>query len=82
MSQKKYSNIREEVNNLLYEIRDLTNDEIQQFYGIEIGESGEVFDPTYSQRFRNINEWAIFSAEQDQVEYSEHFEHKADLSEY
>jgi len=74
MSKNSYrSSITHTVSYIINEINNLSDDEIKRLYGIDLLEDGKVFDPTYNREFLSVGEWAVFSAEQDAVEYEEHF---------
>lgn len=64
-----------DVSFILNSVRDMSREEIQAVYGIELNTDGTVFDPTYNQSFGSIGEWADFSVSQDEVEYSSHITH-------
>ena len=70
---RNHASTAHEVNHLVQEVQRLSDDEIQNLYGIEIRDKGVIFDPTYDMTFTSIGEWAEFNVEQDHVEYSEDF---------
>ncbi len=67
------SSIPHTVSYVINEINHLPDDEIKRLYGIDLFEDGKVFDPTYNREFVSIGDWAVFSTEQDAVEYEERF---------
>jgi len=64
-----------EVTHVVNDVKNLSRDEVERIYGIEIKEDGSVFDPTYNRSFISIGEWADFSFEQDEMDYTEGFGH-------
>lgn len=62
-----------EVMHVINDVNNMSQEEAEQIYGIEFYEDGTIFDPTYNQTFISIGDWANFSVEQDEVEYSEGF---------
>jgi hypothetical protein len=62
-----------EVTHLVQEVNKMSIAEAEQAYGIQISEDGTVYDPTYVRTFVTVSEWAEFSFEQDEVDYSEDF---------
>ena len=73
MSKHNHGAIGHDVNYIIQDVMRLPKEEAENIYGIEFTDDGKVFDPTYNQAFESVGEWAQFSVEQDQVEYSEHF---------
>ena len=74
MSKRNAGDTAHEVANVLHEIKDLSEEEIYEVYGINVTEAG-VFDPLYNKRFASVSEWAKFSVEQDDMQSEEHFHH-------
>ncbi len=70
---KQYSSVAHEVTYTINQVNKLSAEEVLDLYGIELLESGKVFDPTYNREFLSVGEWAEFSAQQDAVEYEERF---------
>lgn len=70
---RNYANVAHEVSHVLNEIKHLTADEVEALYGIRVSKDGSVLDITYNMVFGSVGEWAEFSVEQDNVEFSEHF---------
>lgn len=75
--------VKEEVSHILYETQNLSNEEIEQRFGIILQDDGKsVYDPIYHQYFNSIAEWAQFSAEQDEMEMSEHIYSRGQLKDF
>lgn len=70
---KQYSTVAHEISYIVSQVNQLSEDEVRDVYGIELLPNGMVFDPTYNREFFSVGDWAEFSAEQDAVEYKEHF---------
>lgn len=64
-----------EVTRIVNEISHMTQQDIVDTYGIFVDKNGRVEDPTYSRKFETVAEWAQFSLEQEEMEYSEQFHH-------
>lgn len=64
-----------EVAHVVNDVSSLPREEAERIYGIEINENGSVFDPTYNRTFISVGEWAEFSFEQDEMDYTEDFGH-------
>ena len=62
-----------EVAHIIKDVNALSSDEVEQIYGIALSEDGTVFDPTYNRNFVSVSDWAEFSVQQDEVDYSEEF---------
>jgi hypothetical protein len=62
-----------EVAHVVNDIRNLSPEEAEQFYGIKIADNGSVFDPVYNRKFETVTEWAEFNVNQDETEYEEEF---------
>lgn len=77
-----YNSIKNEVSNVLHEMKGKSNDEIERMFGIEFNDDGTIFDPTYQREFESIAEWAWFSAEQDEIEMSENINSKGRLEDF
>jgi len=76
MSKHNHSVVAQEITFIVNEVNRLPEDEVKSLYGIELLETGKVFDPTYDKTFESVSEWAAFNVEQDDVEYEEHFHGK------
>lgn len=64
-----------EVSHVVNDITSMSAAEAKVVYGIEIRDDGSVYDPTYSREFETVGQWADFSFEQDEMEYTEEFGH-------
>lgn len=62
MSKHHVSQIQASV---LSNVKKMSNEELVNLYGVEISEDGSVFDPTENRKFKDIDEWAMFIAEQE-----------------
>lgn len=51
---------------VLDDITSMSNDELEDLYGIEIGEDGSVFDTAEFKEFDTLADWAAFVVEQEQ----------------
>jgi len=56
---------------IIADIKQMDAEEVTMVYGIEIAKDGSVTDPTYGLGFDSVAEWANFSIEQDNIEFSE-----------
>lgn len=77
MSKHNHGAIGHDVSYIVQDIMRMSQEDAEATYGIKMLVGGRVFDPTYNQEFESVGEWAQFSVEQDQVEYSEHFTYGA-----
>lgn len=77
MSKHNHGAIGHDVTYIVQDIMRMSQEDAEAIYGILMLKGGRVFDPTYNQEFESVGDWAQFSVEQDQVEYSEHFTHGA-----
>mgnify|MGYP000156021393 CR=1 FL=1 len=73
MSKHHHGATAQDVTYIIRQVSTLPKEEIEILYGIELLENGKVFDPTYNQEFGSVGEWAAFSVNEDNTEYSEHF---------
>lgn len=78
MSKHFYGGVAQEVHHIVNDINSMDVDTIKQIHGIELNEDGSVFDPVYNLRFDGIIEWAEFSVNEDNTEYSENMHHDDD----
>lgn len=83
MSRHMHRAISNDVNRTLNDFKRLPKAEAETLYGIELQEDGSVFDPAFDRNFENLTAWAEFSAEYDEMEYTEDFGHgKQDYDDY
>ena len=75
MSRQNHHAISSDVEHILHDINHLTTEEAETLYGIVFEDGGIVFDPVENKRFNSVSDWAEFEAEQDEMEFSEHFGH-------
>lgn len=75
MSRHLHHAISSDVEHILHDIEHLSQEEVEQLYGIVLEENGAIFDPTENRHFKTVGEWAEYEAEQDEMEFSEHFGH-------
>ena len=75
MSRHLHHAVSSDVEHILHDVNHLPKEEISSLYGFEIMEDGTVFDPVANRYFESISVWATFEAEQDEMDYSEHFGH-------
>jgi hypothetical protein len=62
---------------LVHDIHNMSPEDLQSLYGIEMKEGGAVLDTTHQQMFPDIQSWVAFSAQQDITdEYEDHMRHK------
>jgi hypothetical protein len=73
MSKHHHGEFANSVSFIVHQVSTLPKEEIEILYGIELLDNGKVFDPTYNQEFGSVGEWAEFSVNEDNTEYSEHF---------
>ena len=73
MSKHKSYDVNHEIQHMLHMTHDMTTPEIEHAYGITIYEDGGMYDPAYDQHFESIASWISYAAENDVVEYEEHF---------
>lgn len=72
MSRHHYSHASE-AENIYFDIEHLTNDELKNFYGIEINdETGQVYDPVEKKMFSNLAKWAAFELQGEKWAEGEH----------
>jgi len=75
MSRHNHHAISSDVEHILHDINHMSVSEVENLYGIVFEENGVVFDPVENKRFNSVSDWAIFEAEQDEMEFSEDFGH-------
>lgn len=52
-------------NRIYNDIRNLSAAELQELYGIEIEENGQVFDIAENRTFKHLSQWAEFIIDQE-----------------
>lgn len=75
MSRHLHHDISSDVEHILHDIQFLNSEEVENLYGIILQETGLVFDPIENKHFNSVADWALFEAEQDEMEFSEEFGH-------
>lgn len=81
MSIRCHNVIAQEVGYMMDTLKGMSNDEIEQEYGITIHENGKVSDPTYpNKKFASVLSWVTESVEDDFAEES--FIHTGHHSKY
>ena len=62
-----------DVTHILNDIKSMSREEAETVYGIQFLDGDKIYDPTYSQTFNSLGEWADFSVAQDEMEFSQGF---------
>lgn len=70
-----------EAAHLVAEVNSLSADECLEIYGIEFdplllkNKQGFVYDTMYDKHFKSVQEWAVFSVQQDSAEFDDEDEY-------
>lgn len=51
--------------NVMRDVRTMTTPELEEHYGVEVGEDGKITDVCSQRVFKNTTEWAIFAADEE-----------------
>jgi len=74
---RHHGSIANEINHTIHAVLNMSPDEVERLYGIEISED-KVFDPTYNMSFNDLSEWATFCVTHDHTDQYEHISQNDD----
>lgn len=70
---RNHSVLANEAAHLAKEVESLDPEDARMIHGVEINEDKSVYDPMFGMNFDSVREWAEFTVEQDELQYSEAF---------
>lgn len=60
-----------DVTHIVNDIHNMSFEEAENMYGIELKKDGTVYDVMYGRSFDSLGEWAEYNVQQDELEYAE-----------
>lgn len=75
---RHHSSHANDVSSMIRNINEMGENEASRLYGIEFLDEGAVYDTMYNREFQSLGDWAEFTVEQEEAEYSEDFGYEDD----